>query len=281
MDHLFDRGPENDEHVRSFVLQNNKASNAIRVGGGGGLLSRTVVAVDATGSMSATIEACKRTIMDMFREVNGTLKEVRYGGTFELMICFYRNYSSRAELLVHSPWESDPNNLAAFMGDVRAGGGQGNEAVEVAFQYINTLPDVTQVILIGDMPPNLPSEVAHRRASTRYDWSVTPFATATTADEELEKLKAAGVPVHACWVYGCAKREFQRISEVTGGRSCKLEISKPEGATMLKELVCTTVLRDIGTRQGGSTEKGDELVKEYERMFGAGFTKCVVIESFV
>ena len=252
--------------ICKFLAKNNKASNAIK----GGVYSRTVVAIDATGSMSQTLDACKRTVMKMFEEAYKTLTAARKSGAFEMQICFYRNYSSRDDILLTSTWESEPANIAAFVGQVHVAGGQGNEAIEVALQHVNSLKDVTQVILIGDIGPNTVAEMQSKRLGCRHDWSKTPFATATNSDAEVAKLAAAHIPVHAFWVCRSAESAFQRIASQTGGQSRELDISSSEGAGMLKQLVVSAVLRDIGTRQGGSAAGGEELVRAYERLFGYG-----------
>ena len=260
-------GSPDNAAVCHFLLSNNKASNAIR----GGVHSCTVVAIDATGSMSRTLDACKHTVMTMFIEAYEVLKQQRRNGAFELQICFYRNYSSGSgDILLASTWESEPANLTAFVDKVRVSGGQGNEAIEVALQHVNSEAKATQVILIGDMPPNTIAEVDKKRRDSRHAWSETRFATPTNTEAELAQLKRSGIPVHAFWVDESAEEAFQRIAAETGGRSDELDISSPDGAEMLKQLVVTTVLRDVGTRQGGNSASGEELVKAYERLFGSG-----------
>lgn len=269
LEHLI-AGPTHDTSVCEYLVKNNKASNAMK----GGVLSRTVVAIDATGSMSGTLDACKRTVMLMFEEAYNVLKTKQCGGAFELQICFYRNYSSKDDIFVESTWESEPTNIADFVEKTRVSGGQGNEAVEVALQYVTGLApgQVTQVILIGDMPPNTQAQVTSKRACG-HDWSKTRYAAPTHVDTEIAKLKDAKIAVHAFWVNKSAQAAFQRIAAETGGSCSELEISGEKGATMLKELVCKEVLRQVGTLHWGNASAGDELVAEYERLFGSGYTK--------
>lgn len=86
---------------------------------------------------------------------------------FEMMLAVYRNYSSRAESIYESSdSETKRINLISFVDKIQVNGGQGNEAIEVGFLYANRLADqglLTQIILIGDMPPNLPADVAAKR----------------------------------------------------------------------------------------------------------------------
>jgi len=82
------------------------------------------------------------------------------------MLMIYRNYNSPIkELLESTAFESSPENLIQFLSTVRAsgGGGTGREAIEVCFQSINRLEDVSQVILIGDAGYNLNNEINEKR----------------------------------------------------------------------------------------------------------------------
>lgn len=71
------------------------------------------------------------------------------------MLGVYRNYNCSAEMVFQStPFESRVQNLVTFLKNVKAGGGMGNEAIEIAYYHVNTMPDVDQVIIIGDAPAN-------------------------------------------------------------------------------------------------------------------------------
>jgi hypothetical protein len=58
------------------------------------------------------------------------------------------------------------------------------------------------VILIGDAPANTQQDVTENRNEIGGEayWSKTKYAIPTTADEEILKLQAAGVPVNAFYV---------------------------------------------------------------------------------
>jgi hypothetical protein len=57
---------------------------------------------------------------------------------FNMMIGFYRNYSSGpAEIFEHSQWETKPKSLREFMSRIQCKGGQGKEAIEIGFWFAN------------------------------------------------------------------------------------------------------------------------------------------------
>jgi hypothetical protein len=56
------------------------------------------------------------------------------------------------------------------MKPIRTSGGQGNEAIEIGLWHVNQqlkTKKVTQVILIGDFPPNTDEEVTKKK---RRNW---------------------------------------------------------------------------------------------------------------
>jgi hypothetical protein len=97
------------------------------------------------------------------------------------------------------------------------------------------------VILIGDAPPNTPEEVARKRedhGGAAY-WAATPYAAAVSAADEAEALRARGVPVHAFYVRRGedVQREFEALSQMTGGGAGFLNIDSPDGARLLTDTV--------------------------------------------
>jgi hypothetical protein len=44
--------------------------------------------------------------------------------------------------------------LIEFLNKIRVDGGWGNEAIEVCFNHVNSLPEVDQIIIIGDAAAN-------------------------------------------------------------------------------------------------------------------------------
>jgi hypothetical protein len=158
-------------------------------------MRRTMVLLDATGSMRRSIEGCKQTISDVCSRAHDTLKKAKVDAAFELQFTTFRNYDCEpAQLLCCSQWAKDPDELRLFLQNVRACGGDaasfaldlfigiywlqslidhfllGNlagthweEAVEVALQYANSENSrnpISQAILIGDAAPNTQAQVS-------------------------------------------------------------------------------------------------------------------------
>lgn len=81
-----------------------------------------------------------------------------------MQIVLYRNYNSSVnELLQKSTFDNQGDSLKEFIKNSRVSGGWGNEAIEVGLQYINTLSDVEQIIIIGDAAGNEPNEIKLKR----------------------------------------------------------------------------------------------------------------------
>lgn len=119
--------------------------------------------MDATGSMGSLITKTKNSIGVMFESAGIILEDNGFDPTmFLIQLACYRNYSSGPnKILEISPWESKPNNLRAFMDNIKSSGGSGNEAIEIGLWHanqeaknaVNGYP-LVQIFLIGDMPPN-------------------------------------------------------------------------------------------------------------------------------
>jgi hypothetical protein len=208
--------------------------------------TRTLVLLDATASMRSLLAKAKATVGDMIgRAGEVLLRSGAAGGRFEMQFAAYRNYSSgRERILEHSAWEADPRRLRAFLEQVRAERGQGNEAVEVGLWHAGQQCEEgvdMQVILIGDAPPNTPDEVRRKREDHGGEdyWAAAPFAGAVSATAEAAALGARGVPVHAFYVRRGedVQREFEALSRATGGGAGFLDIESAEGARLLTDTV--------------------------------------------
>ena len=94
-------------------------------------IRRTMVLLDATGSMGRSIEGCKKTISDVCSRAYETLKAAKVDAAFELQFTTFRNYDCEpAELLCCSKWAKSPDELQLFLQNVRAFGG---DAASFAF----------------------------------------------------------------------------------------------------------------------------------------------------
>lgn len=133
---------------------------------------------------------------------------------------------------------------------------------------------VKQVLLIGDTPANTREEVISKRAGGVFGrlrsqsgedyWSRDPrFSTLTTADDQLHRLAALKVPVHAYWVGGPNSQErtfFERASAITGGQSGFLDVNSDIGKADLTDLLYKSVLATL--------DESGALVKAYNLKYG-------------
>lgn len=113
--------------------------------------------IDATISMDVLLGKLKLILPEVFDHTYEVLREksIKDSG-LQIKLVLYRNYNSDSkEILQSSAFENEATNLKMFLERARATGGWGNEAVEVAFQFINDkFPKVNEVILIADAPGN-------------------------------------------------------------------------------------------------------------------------------
>ncbi len=78
----------------------------------------------------------------------------------------YRNYSSGAQLLLqYTNFETKSEPLVSWLNSIKVDGGQGNEAIEVCFQHINSLDKIHQCVIIGDAQANTRAETVSKRSS--------------------------------------------------------------------------------------------------------------------
>ena len=131
---------------------------------------KIAVLLDGTGSMAPLLQAAKFGVHTMFERVSSILKaNNRDPKSFSLQFIVYRNYNAPPdELLEYSGWSNDPNDLKKFLDGVKASYGWGNEAIEIAFEHVNCLinekgDNISQIILIGDAPPNTREQVKFKR----------------------------------------------------------------------------------------------------------------------
>jgi len=249
---------KNDKEIKNFLKDRNMGAPLQTQ-------SRTIVLMDATGSMSHLLHQCKLTVATMFERAAKVLLDNKLNPMcFEMQFAVYRNYNSRQEqILEYSTWESKPERLRSFMQAISSAGGWGNEAVEIGFWHANqeaTICPISQVILIGDAPANTQAEVASKRSSLGETyWKQTKFSSPTYWETELTKCT---VPVHAFYVDNNAKENFKLIATRTKGRCESLNVNSPSGAELLTHLVTEEILRDVG---GG--DNGIKLVEEYRKRY--------------
>lgn len=233
--------------------------------------ARIMVLLDATGSMGRMMDAAKDTVGLMFDRAGEIIKEHLGDATeqFEMQFAVYRNYSSGpGKLLEASAWKSDPAALRQFLGSTKCSGGQGNEAVEIAFWHANQEQDVKQIVIIADAMGNTPAEVEQkRRGIGERQFAGTRFEVKTTVDKELALLKEKKIPVDAFHLVANSnlKRYYDQITEATGGTNQYLNVQKPEGRELFIGHITTAILQHVG-----GEGKGADLVGAYMRKFGGG-----------
>ncbi|CAF3955884.1 unnamed protein product [Rotaria sordida] len=249
------------DSVRTFLEKENKGTNTISH------QSRIVCLIDATDSMSHFLHNCKNTLETMFERTTAILSANNISrNSFQIQFVAYRNYNSTEDkILQSSRWESKGANLCAFMNTINSEGDWGNEAIEIGLWHINReneREDITQVILIGDAPPNTKSEVKQKRnrRGEAY-WKQTKFAQATYYEDELAKLISKSIPVHTFFVDNRAEVIFKEIAQRTGGKCERLDINSPLGAEMLTKLVTEPILNVCRNK------KGNSLIETYQYKF--------------
>lgn len=253
--------------AKKFLLKRN----ACRAKFADAPMSRTVVCLDATGSMSLLLAKAKNTINEMFTRAYDVIDEKAPGAVFDVQMVVYRNYNCNADSLLQSTaFESSPEALRTFLSTVSAAGGCGREALEIAFHHVNDVISagtrVSQVVMLGDRGPNSKQEVERNRRANHGEqyWATTKYATQTHFQAEVVKLKAQSVPIHCFYVVkgGDAETDFQTISSQTGGESDFLDVNASDGAAQLTHVVTKRILGSVG---------GQELVKAYEDKYMKGF----------
>ncbi len=264
---------QREDTIRNYLIKSNKGAPEA-------ITTRTLILMDATGSMTNLLKAAKNKVKTMFSNIAKILIEKNKApDCFSMQFAVYRNYSSPIDkILQSSPWESKANNLYQFIDTITTSGGMGNEAIEVGLAHANGEDDktpISQVILIGDAPANTCKEVDRRRKSNKLNdssyWkSFKSILYLSSSNEELlkkavywkeeaNKLKDKGIKIHTCYLNNYAKDNFIAIANCTGGTPQKLDIHSSQGSEKLTQIVSTTILENIG---------GEKLVKAYYNMFG-------------
>lgn len=247
--------------VRAFLTAQNKGANLVSN------ISRTILLMDATGSMSSLLTAAKETVCTMFERATEVLnKQKPSTESIQMQMTVYRDYDCMKEgLLQSSSWESKPTNLRTFMSSIVArGGGDFPEAIEVglshAFQQSEQPEGISQVILIGDAPAKSEETIKYDRVIYGGEtyWSRTLFQTRTHYKTELQKLKNKNIPVHTFYLNDKAKENFEEIARETSGHCKRLDIYSAQGAELLTHFVTEEILRQAG---------GEAAAQLYRKMF--------------
>lgn len=251
--------------VKDFLLNKNRGNEKKNV------CSRTIVLMDATGSMSGLLTQAKNTVGKMFERAKDVLKENSIDtNCFELQFACYRDYDCGVDkILQASSWERKPENLRAFMETIHAmGGGDYEEAIEIGFWHVNqenSKDKVSQVILIGDAPAKEKNVIISDRNSFYNGQWDTKFGKPTYYLDELDKLINDSVLVYPFYLHNGARSNFEEIAILSGTiDKCKLlNVQSSEGSETLTNVVTRQILANIGNSYG----RGDELAEAYEKKF--------------
>jgi len=229
----------------------------------GKLTSRTLVLMDATGSMGHCIEAAKSTVDIMFKRLRQVLDNQKSSKQVWVQVAAYRNYGDTADtILVHSDWVSASTKLKSFLDKLQPSGGYGiREAVELGLAHAVLLHDscedgerVDQIALIGDAAPNNLQEVTEKRGARGESyWSQTKFLRPTNYQLEMKRIVQREIPIH-CFCIGSSPgpvfSEMARQSVDKDGHhgTCQdLNLSRPDiAAENLLDTLSLTILNDAG-----------------------------------
>lgn len=226
--------------------------------------SRTCVLLDATASMSHLLSSCKATLHEVFTRTSQILGEQNFDATFEMQIVVFRNYNAPPDMLLeHSIWERYPQHLEMFLEAVKPTYGWQNEAIEIAFNHVLTEHEktpVSQVILIGDAPPNTNEEMVWKRAENARHYENSKFNEMEDCQKLLPILAEKKIPVNAFYVAHRAKEAFENFASTTNANAGYLDIYSQRGADELMNIVAKQILESIG---------GEKLVRAYEATFSS------------
>ena len=237
--------------------------------------TRTIVLMDATGSMYSMLNSVKDTVSLMFERAFAVIKEKtndtsNVNDYFFMQFVFYRNYNCDKDMLLQSsPWETKADNIRTFLKNIEVDGGMGPEAIEIglwhAVKESETEEGLSQVILIGDMPAQSEQAVINNRTRCFGEnyWSNSRFGKPTHYIEQLDKLISKQIKVHAFYLTEYAKTNFAEIANKSGGHCQELNTNQKNEAEMLTGFVTKQVLDITG---------GPEFVALYEKKYPKSYS---------
>ena len=103
--------------VREFLLEQNKGFELFSQ-----VDSKTLILMDATGSMTYLLDKLKNKLETMFERVFAVLNDANLNlDSFQIKLAVYRNYNSTETMLMQtSSWENRPENLVSFLKKIYA-----------------------------------------------------------------------------------------------------------------------------------------------------------------
>ena len=242
--------------------------------------SCVVCMIDATGSMEEALKITKSTIQEVFEAADTYLDDNNLKSAFEMQFVVYRNYSSKELILQKSNWSSEPSTLFTFLDEKGFHeGGQGYEAIEVAFEHVvherTNGREITQVILIGDAPPNKRDSILRKknRNGNGPFWDTYEdgrYASLFDVEDMLPHMvdsNGVAIPIQAFYVDSDQKRElledtkqvFGRLAERTHGECFQFDVKNKKKVI---DLITRTILYDTTNRNVNLSEAEKESFKK-------------------
>ena len=237
------------ENVKTYLLNLNRLTVSKSI-------AKTLILIDGTGSMAKLLEKVKNTLGTIFDRAFSILKEKNANATFLIKLVIYRNYSSSADMLLqNSSWENQADNLVKFLRGVYTSGGMGNEAIEMGLWQANQEENLSQIILIGDMPANSRQEVYERKSYYGQNFRGSRYESVLTFyEDEMKKLIEKNVKVNGFYLKQNAMENFADMANMSEGKCEFLDLNSLDSSQTLIDLVTSQVLFSIG---------GDSLVQAY------------------
>ncbi|KAL4456870.1 hypothetical protein ABPG74_014508 [Tetrahymena malaccensis] len=260
---------QNEDQVKKFLQEQNKGANLLQQ------QSRILILVDATSSMGVLLQSAKNTVFNMFDRACQIIRNNKIpDDSFKIQFVVYRDYDQMQEgILQSSPWESKAENIRKFLNEIQPiGGGDYEEAVEVGLQhanYENSVYPISQIILIADAPSKNQHQIKQYRQKFGGEsyWQKTKYSQITDYLAEIKKLKNSKIPVNCFYLNKGAQKNFQYIADFTGGKCQALDINKPDSSEILTHIIVEPILESVGQKNG----KGDNLVKDYKKLFNKSY----------
>ena len=263
------QGAARTNEILAFLLSRNLGPAMKRQ-------SRTLLCFDATYSMQDLLAQTKLTIGDTFERAGEVLRQHGMDDqSFSLQLCAYRNYNVRDLVLENSAYDNRPHVLRDWLSRISIAGGMGPEALELALWHVANEVEAavaagdeaeTQVIFVGDAPAQDMDEVRDKRAYIFGEpyWAASRFGAPTDWRAQLNRVIALKVPVHAFWLAARARSQFEEMARLGNGSCHQLDVSSPQSAAKLTDLLTMAVLQSVG-----GAANGDALVAAYKKTYRA------------
>ncbi len=248
--------------------------------------SRTLIAIDATGSMGNLISMLKvvvRRALESFVEL-----VIEYGldpKHISLAFAAFRSYNSKPdEALETTPFitlasdsKSDQRafykEIDRFLERLVATGGYREEAMELALQYANRLAKMgtpaTQIAVFGDMPATPSQEIVKsliEGGSCKGTYAPTYWKD--------EAIKLTGTPIHAHYVVDakpCHPIEakgtpafYKELSEITGVQGSTGELKLTDATAAAKDLSLLLIAPMIKDLTKDNEALGEEMLEQFK-----------------